>query len=927
MNRFSPFRSAMAALSAVIVVSCQLENPLPQEDNFTVTASIRSADDTRLSFDSNTEAHTITPKWNVGDCIFGIDDQDCKFEFEVSEVSSTGIATFKTGGYTPGNATRLCAIYYPSHTSTDIDEDGLLEVDLSKQSGALDAATPVVMTAAANVVGGGVGFEFSHCCALIGMEDFSTFPNSAISEVTLGGTVTEGTIEIRDGNISLSPNEETGIATASGLDVKTDSNGKADAPVYFAVLPTKETMLSVKAKSSAGSIFNNTKVIEVAELKAGLYYRLNQALTSCKAMIVESGVGFTSFEAAMEAAIESKTDCTVRMFVNSTVDGLEINNTNAKITLDLAGCKLTMTSKIAVNSAFEITDSSAPDPNRTGGGIITCAKDTTILAGAGADLTISNGTITCSKASTYTVYCRDGADVTIQGGAFLTSTSYRPLIVKGTVAGTKNTVGTIKGGWFQCPSGQCNVVVTRETATGYKKAYLSVYGGHFKCAGTYSSSNRCFYRGYTNCTTKVYGGFFDTNSLYRYYSGEPENYTATGCEIASTETDYPEEFAAGYKYYMKGDTSEEGLKASIMQHMSETGTVNLSVLAYKKGKIVYEKAFGYRCKAKGNVDTLEVQDVYRIASITKNFVAAAMMVLLDQGKIDLDDDVNMYFNSLPEEKRISVRNPSFPSKPITIRMLLNHTSSITGSISTSNVADGLKNIKYTANEPGTVYNYTNMGAEVAGAVVELASGQRLDEFVKENILDKIKMTHSGFDASKIDTSGTVKFVHLYTAGGTRYFNTAYGPMLTPAQKANYILGYHIGYVGPAGNMKSNLEDMMRYAQTFQRGGVSPDGTRVISEANTLNMLNSKGVSATYAFYTMRNMASVPGTLLCGHNGSAYGANTYMMYGMDQDANGNAVPVASGSENDWGVIVMSSGNNNETNIGPAILKLVHSAVLR
>ena len=647
-----------------------------------------------------------------------------------------------------------------------------------------------------------------------------------------------------------------------------------------------------------------------------------------KAIILETNTGYSSFEAAVEAANASSSDCTIKLMESSSPEGIEIKNTEgAGITLDLAGFKLTMKGRIEVHSKLEITDSSAPDANTTGNGIISCSSDNTIYAGAGAELTLTNGKITGSKASTYSVYCTDGANMTVQGGVFLTSSSYRPLIVKGTAAASTNTVATIEGGWFQCPDGQCNVVVTRETTTGYKKAFLSIYGGHFKCSGKYSSSNRCFYRGYTNCTTTVYGGFFDTNSLYRYYDGSPENYTAQGCAITSTQKDFPEEYAKGYTYYMKSDTSEEGLDTALRQYMSETGTVNLAVLAYSKGKVVYEKAFGYRCKMKGNVDTLEVQDVFRIASISKNFVGAAMMVLLDQGKVGLDDDVNKYFNTLSEGKRISVRNPSFPDKPITVRMLLNHTSSITGSMSSSDYADGFKTIKYTASEPGTAYNYTNMGAEVAGAVVELASGQRLDKFVKENIIDRIKMPHSGFDPSKIDTSGTVKFVHLYTSGGTRYFNSAYSPLLTAAQEKSYIPGYHTGYIGPAGNVKSNLEDLMRYAQTFQKGGVSPDGVRVISEENTLRMLNSRSSASTYAFFTMNNVSSVPGTLLCGHNGSAYGANTYMMYGMDQDASGKARPVASGSDNDWGVIILASGNNNETNFGPAVLKIVYSYAIQ
>jgi len=930
MNKLHPFRLAMAALSAAIVVSCRIGEPLPaQEEIFTVTASIENGAQTRLTYSKNDEAHTVTPKWSIGDKVFGMDDKGGCFDFTVADITSDGIALFDIGGYVPHNATRLHAIYYPGHSSADFDDEGVLKVDLSAQSGSLDLSTPAIMISSADIEGNEVNFGFWHCCAVIGMEEFSTFANSTVTEVTLGGVAKSGTLEVIDGRLQLTADSQKGAVTASGLSVATDGSGYAKEPVYFAVLPSGKTTISLCAKS-ANYAYNNTKAINVKELKAGLYYRLNKSLSACKALIVETGVGYTSFEAALEAANESTADCTLKLLTNITADSNEIQNANgAKVTLDLAGRKLTLNGRLGIHSLAEITDSSAPDSETTGAGIISCSQDTTLLVGAGANLTISNGTITCSKASTYTVYATNGADLTIRGGARITSTSYRPLIVKGTASATKNTVATISGGWLQCPNGQCNVVVTRETTTGYKKGLLTVTGGHFKCAGTYSSSNRCFYRGYTNCTISIYGGFYDSNSLYRYYNGSPENYTAGGCEIVSTQQDYPEEYSSGYTHYVKGDKSETGLNASIRELISRTGAVNLAILAYSNGKTIYEKAFGYRCIEEGNVDTLEVQDVFRIASITKNFVSAAMMVLLDQDKIDLDDDVNLYLNSLPEAQRFSVRNPAYPSTPITIRMLLNHTSSITGNVSSSNRADCFQNIRYSSAKPGTAYEYTNMGATVAGAVVELASGQRLDDFVRENILQKIGMPHSDFDSSKIDTTGSAKFVHLYRANGERFYESIYCPLLTPSEKAYYTLGYNTGIIGPAGNIKSNLQDLARYAQTFQRGGVSPDGVRVISEKNVMTMINSynAGTTSAYGFFTMRNTTSVAGSLLAGHNGAAYGASTYLMYGMDQDATGNALPATPGSANDWGIVVLASGNNDETAIGPAILSLVYSALIR
>lgn len=919
----------MAVFAAVIVISCNIENPLPQAKALRVTGSILSTDNTRVSYTNDSETHTLTPRWTIGDRIFGIDDNGIRFDFTITEVLPDGTALFDTCGYRPDDASTLHAIYFPGHSSDDLDDEDMLTVDLSAQDCTLDPSSPVLMLASASVDEGQVHFSFAHNCSIIGLEEISVSANANITEAMLGGVTRSGTVRIADGKAVFTPNNKTGMISAKGINIACDKSGKPTSPIYFPVFPTKDAAISVSMKCS-GTWYNNVQIIHTDAIEAGMYYRIGKKLSTCRAMIVETGMGYPSFEAAVEAANSSTSDCTIRIFSSSSAVHTVIGNVNgAKTTIDLAGCKISMRGSLEIHSKVEITDSSTLTENKTGTGEISCSADNTIIAGAGADLTISNGNITGSNSSKYVISATDGADLTIRDGAAVTATAYRPLIVKGTVAALKNTIANIDGGWFQCPAGQCNVVITRETTSGYKKAYLNVSGGHFKCTGSYSSSNRCFYRAYTNCSVSVFGGFFDTDDIYRYYKGEPENYTASGCELASTKTDWPDEFRNGYCYYVRSAVSEDNLSAALYNMMEETGTVNLSVLAYRNGSTIYEKAFGYRCKETGNLDTLEVHDVYRIASISKNFVGAAMMVLLDRGLIDLDADVNDFFGKLPEGKRISVRNPHFPDTPITIRMLLNHTSSITGSPSTSNPAETLKHISYTENKPGTAYEYTNMGSAVAAAVVELASGRRLDEFVKENLLDRIGMPHSGFDASKIDTSTDVKFVHLYRAGKERYFDSVYSPLLTASQESGYVNGFNTGLMGAAGNMKSSLEDLARWAMTFQRGGITPEGVRVISEENVLKMINSRpqGINDDYGFFTMRNTGSVPGTMLAGHNGSAYGAFTYLMYGMDQDASGNALPVVPGSANDWGVIVLSSGNLNGTNMGPAVLKLVYSSILR
>ena len=107
--------------------------------------------------------------------------------------------------------------------------------------------------------------------------------------------------------------------------------------------------------------------------------------------------------------------------------------------------------------------------------------------------------------------------------------------------------------------------------------------------------------------------------------------------------------------------------AGIMREHPVTG---LSVAVVKGGKVVYNRSFGSKDLERGTA--LSNNDVFRIASISKTFAATAVMQLCEQGRLALEDDVSGLIG-------FTVRNPSHPEKPITLRMLLSHRSSINDS--------------------------------------------------------------------------------------------------------------------------------------------------------------------------------------------------------------------------------------------------------
>jgi CubicO group peptidase (beta-lactamase class C family) len=168
-----------------------------------------------------------------------------------------------------------------------------------------------------------------------------------------------------------------------------------------------------------------------------------------------------------------------------------------------------------------------------------------------------------------------------------------------------------------------------------------------------------------------------------------------------------------------------------------------NVLVAKKGKVLYEKAFGFANREWSTPNSL--QSRFRIGSITKQFTAAAIMQLADQGKLNLDDKLTRFF-------------PDFPGgENVTIHMLLNHSSGISDYTGLPNFRS-LERLSYPRdsvialfkNRPynfasGTQWSYSNSGYFLLGLIVEKASGQSYHAYLQENLFAKAGMTNSLVD--------------------------------------------------------------------------------------------------------------------------------------------------------------------------------------
>lgn len=178
----------------------------------------------------------------------------------------------------------------------------------------------------------------------------------------------------------------------------------------------------------------------------------------------------------------------------------------------------------------------------------------------------------------------------------------------------------------------------------------------------------------------------------------------------------------------------EKAEAEIQDIMKQLNVVGLSVAVVKKSDIIYTHSFGLKDIEK-NIPLAD-KNIFRIASISKSFSATSVMQLVEAKKLSLDDDFSNLIG-------FRVRNPRYPEKVITLKMVMSHTSSLNDSQGYFNldVINPEKNPAwakcYNDYVPGGKYQYCNLNYNMVGTVIEKLSGERFDSYVKHHILDPL----------------------------------------------------------------------------------------------------------------------------------------------------------------------------------------------
>jgi CubicO group peptidase (beta-lactamase class C family) len=272
------------------------------------------------------------------------------------------------------------------------------------------------------------------------------------------------------------------------------------------------------------------------------------------------------------------------------------------------------------------------------------------------------------------------------------------------------------------------------------------------------------------------------------------------------------------------------------------------VLVARRGVLVAERAFGVLDRQSRRPYTTET--IYPIASISKPIAAAAAMILVDEGKLGLNDPVERYLPAFKEQK---YKTPAgdLVHRPFTVRHLLTHTSGLPSnsplrtlpirqwlSLPLSETIDATAKVELEF-EPGTKARYSAVGFATLGRVVEVVSGRPFETFVAERVFKPLEMRHSFYNVPRPLADRVAPGFFFRMKDGKSDGTDPHDP------------DFKIVNTMPNAGVFTTAHDLAVFYQMFLNGG-SYDDRRVLSPATVRMMLadQTAGLADRWGFAWM-----------------------------------------------------------------------------
>ena len=414
-------------------------------------------------------------------------------------------------------------------------------------------------------------------------------------------------------------------------------------------------------------------------------------------------------------------------------------------------------------------------------------------------------------------------------------------------------------------------------------------------------------------TISLLGSSYDTGLLLYNFTcptepSDPEDFICGNDDVWGIQSElFCLEFSAGhellivvdgyggsygtYHLQIRNEPSPANPDSFIAPIMEAEHIPGLSACAVHDGEIIWSGNYGY-ANISQNIEPTD-STLFLLGSISKTFVAVALMQLWEDGLFGLDDDISQY---LPWE----VHNPNYPDSPITFRMLMTHTSGI---IDNWDVLDPLSTwggdspipldsfledylvpggSYYSAANfgdyvPGTVYNYGNVATALAGYLVETINPDSLsfEDYCQQSLFAPLGMNNSSWFLANLNIADIAIPYHW---SGSNY--------------QSYLQRGDPYY--PCGQLKTSTNQLARYLIAFMQHG-QIEGTRILDSTTvelmtTIQYPNVEPGSTGLMWFTYG-----PGNREAwGHNGAWSGYRTQMWYSPEENT---------------GVMVLTNGEPN------------------
>lgn len=284
------------------------------------------------------------------------------------------------------------------------------------------------------------------------------------------------------------------------------------------------------------------------------------------------------------------------------------------------------------------------------------------------------------------------------------------------------------------------------------------------------------------------------------------------------------------------------IRPRMQQFVERQSIAGAVTLVGRRDSIAHHEAIGIRNRETG--EPMQKDTLFRIASMTKPITAIGIMILADESRLAVDDPVEKHLPEFRFQMLVTGRTDAAvtlkkPSRPITIRDLLTHTSGLP-SVPSASLADiYLKRDRSLAEavlvssqqplafEPGSKWSYCNAGIDTLGRIIEVASGESFEGFLKRRVFEPLEMTDTTFCPTPQQLA---RCAVTYDFKGND-LKPVTGVVIGPPEKSRHPI--------PAGGLYSTAADLARLYQMMLQGGslgpkriLSAKSVRVMTQVQT-----------------------------------------------------------------------------------------------